>query len=226
MARLLLLSVAAVAHLAAAAPEPQITARADLHARADASILGYISTSGASEFSDLQSCDFPATLSQSGSYAQCCESGKPCHFYTSCSAGNAIAESTSVFCDLGFCNTAVIVSTAGAQNGKSNVGCWATTLGKDAFDLVQDIGTATPAPRSTQSSSDDESSNSVTPTGSATEPSETGSETETETPTETDASSSPTSDTAPSSSSPGAAAGAAKPLTGLVGLIAGLAALL
>lgn len=48
MARILALSLAA-ASLAAAAPEPQITARAELHPRADSSILGYISTSGASQ---------------------------------------------------------------------------------------------------------------------------------------------------------------------------------
>lgn len=32
-----------------AAPAPEVTARAALHPRADASILGFISTSGASE---------------------------------------------------------------------------------------------------------------------------------------------------------------------------------
>ncbi|KAK7181783.1 hypothetical protein PSPO01_12233 [Paraphaeosphaeria sporulosa] len=240
MARILALSFV-TASLAAAAPEPLITARAELHPRADSSILGWISTSGASRLSDVRSCDFPQTLTQSGSYAQCCEKDKECNFYTTCSAGNVIAESTSVFCDEGFCNTGIILETKGATSAQSYLGCWATSLGKDPITLIQSMGAAKkskstlppsqtnsftdkhiatgPAPTGLTSSTDDSSiteSGSAASTGTATVSSSSESESE----------SSPTSESSPSSSSPGAAAGVAKPLTGVVGLIAGLVAML
>ncbi|KAL5373676.1 hypothetical protein DPSP01_012538 [Paraphaeosphaeria sporulosa] len=218
MARILALSFV-TASLAAAAPEPLITARAELHPRADSSILGWISTSGASRLSDVRSCDFPQTLTQSGSYAQCCEKDKECNFYTTCSAGNVIAESTSVFCDEGFCNTGIILETKGATSAQSYLGCWATSLGKDPITLIQSMGATGPAPTGLTSSTDDSSiteSGSAASTGTATVSSSSESESE----------SSPTSESSPSSSSPGAAAGVAKPLTGVVGLIAGLVAML
>lgn len=49
MARVLVMRVTALAPLAAMALQPQITPQPELYPRADASILGYISTSGASE---------------------------------------------------------------------------------------------------------------------------------------------------------------------------------
>ncbi|KAF1968437.1 hypothetical protein BU23DRAFT_602175 [Bimuria novae-zelandiae CBS 107.79] len=227
MARIWALSFVAVAPLAAGAPEPQITARAALHPRADSSILGYISTSGASELTDLRSCLWPATLTQSGSYAQCCEADKPCDFFTTCSAGNVIAESTSIFCNWGYCNTAVMVPSAGDESGKSVLGCWATDIGERAFYLVQDGSgvtshsgrSTTTVPSLTQRPSDSRSDSSAAPTGTATESFESESETETGSP-------SPTGEITPSSSSPGAAAGVTRPLTGFVGFIAGLLAVL
>lgn len=162
-----LLSLVAVA---ATSPDPQITARAQLGKRqSDPALLGYISASGASRCesnnhvpqfkleqysrhplglasntvtnvdSDARSCDFPATLSSSGSLAQCC-SGSDCVFWSSCSAGTLFAQSTSLRCDQGFCNTAVLVATPGASNGESYLGCWATSLGEDSFTIVRDVG--------------------------------------------------------------------------------------
>lgn len=58
MARILALSFVA-ASLAAAAPEPLITARAELHPRADSSILGWISTSDASRRKHPELCTRP-----------------------------------------------------------------------------------------------------------------------------------------------------------------------
>jgi hypothetical protein len=90
--------------------------------------------------SDSRTCDYPATLSSSGSLAQCCASASPCIFWSSCSAGTLFASQTSLFCDQGYCNTAVLVPTAGASIGQSYLGCWATSLGQEPFTLVRDIG--------------------------------------------------------------------------------------
>ena len=64
MARALSLTLLAAAPLAAlatppAAPAPEITARAALHPRADSSILGFISTEGASERTIALSSETP-----------------------------------------------------------------------------------------------------------------------------------------------------------------------
>lgn len=100
----------------------------------------YIPTNLGSIVTDLRTCDFPATLTRSGSYAQCCSPSGPCNFYTSCSGNVLIAASTSVSCDTGFCNTGVIVASGGAQSGgASNLGCWATTLGTAPFSLVKTV---------------------------------------------------------------------------------------
>ncbi|KAH7385244.1 hypothetical protein DE146DRAFT_759499 [Phaeosphaeria sp. MPI-PUGE-AT-0046c] len=125
--------------LAAAAADPQITARAELAPRQDdPAFLGFVSASG---FSDARSCDFPATLSRSGSLAQCCASAS-CTFWSSCSAGTLFASQTSLFCDQGYCNTALLVNTLGANSANSYLGCWATSLGEAPFSIVRDLGSA------------------------------------------------------------------------------------
>ena len=53
-----------------------------------------------------------------------------------------MGASTSYACETGICNTAIVLPTAGANGGKSDLGCWATNFGSSAFTLVQDIGTA------------------------------------------------------------------------------------
>ncbi|KAH7359831.1 hypothetical protein BKA66DRAFT_573939 [Pyrenochaeta sp. MPI-SDFR-AT-0127] len=128
----------------AAAPDPLITPRAELSPRqnSDPAVLGWVDATNG-QFSDLRSCDFPATLSTSGALAQCC-SGSSCTFWQSCSAGTLFAQSTSLRCDQGFCNTAVIVPTVGATSGQSYLGCWATSLGESAFTVIKDIGSAQP----------------------------------------------------------------------------------
>lgn len=109
----------------------------------------------------------------------------------------------------------MIVPSNGASNGNSFLGCWPTSLGRSAFDLVQTINSAAIAPANTRSSS---GSGSVTGGSSGSSPRSTGSQ------------SSPTTGTsagvAPATSSPGAAAMGAKPLTGVLGVVAGLLAML
>ena len=53
-----------------------------------------------------------------------------------------MGASTSYACETGICNTAILLPTAGANGGKSDLGCWATNFGSSAFTLIQDIGTA------------------------------------------------------------------------------------
>ncbi|OAL02840.1 hypothetical protein IQ06DRAFT_292135 [Phaeosphaeriaceae sp. SRC1lsM3a] len=131
--------ISSLVALAAAAADPQITARAELAPRQDdPAFLGFVSASG---FSDARSCDYPATLSRSGSLAQCCASAS-CTFWSSCSAGTLFASQTSLFCDQGYCNTAILVNTIGASNGQNYLGCWATSLGEAPFTIVRDIGSA------------------------------------------------------------------------------------
>ena len=79
------------------------------------------------------------TLSSSSSLAQCC-SGSDCVFWSACSAGTLFAQSTSLRCDQGYCNTAVLVPTPGAKSGESYFGCWATSLREGAFTIVRDVG--------------------------------------------------------------------------------------
>ncbi|KAL1795605.1 hypothetical protein ACET3X_005829 [Alternaria dauci] len=131
----------------AAVPDPLITPRAELAPRQtsageDPALVGWVDATNG-QWSDLRSCDYPATYSTSGSYAQCCASGSSdCIFWSSCSAATLFAAQTSLFCDQGYCNTAVVVPTVGASEGVSYLGCWATSLGQEAFTLVRDIGNA------------------------------------------------------------------------------------
>ncbi|KAJ4988484.1 hypothetical protein SVAN01_06101 [Stagonosporopsis vannaccii] len=209
-----LLSLVAVA---AASPDPQITARAQLGKRqSDPALLGYISESGASRYSDARSCDFPATLSSSGSLAQCC-SGSDCVFWSSCSAGTLFAQSTSLRCDQGFCNTAVLVATPGASNGESYLGCWATSLGEDSFTIVRDVGSAIATPTSSGSAASASASSSVSAASSARSASSRSSS------ASGSAASSGTatgSSTGTAQSSGAAVANAVKPVTGAFGLMA------
>ncbi|KAF2676092.1 hypothetical protein K458DRAFT_397335 [Lentithecium fluviatile CBS 122367] len=203
---------------AIATPDAQITARAKLHVRQDVdpSVLGWVSSSGASEFSDFRSCDFPATLSRSGSYAQCCGTSSACNFFTSCSVNTVFAESATVSCDNAICNTGVIVSTTGAKSRASFLGCWASSLGTDAFTLVQDVGSAptgTPTPTPSETSS-----NSSSRASSNTATSRFGTTTDLSSPTGSDASG--------TASTGAAASGTSQPLSGMVGLFAGFLALL
>jgi hypothetical protein len=78
-------------------------------------------------------------VSRSGSLAQCC-SGSACTFWSSCSAGTLFASQTSLFCDQGYCNTAVLVPSIGASSGQNYLGCWATSLGQNPFTVIADIG--------------------------------------------------------------------------------------
>lgn len=132
--------------------------------------------------SDLRACDFPATLSSSAALAQCC-TDSACVFWQACSAGTLFAESpsTSLRCDQGYCNTAIILPTVGAPAGHSYLGCWATTLGENPFTIVRDIGNtnspptpssapsppATSAPSSTATSGSPRQSSAAAPQSTA-----------------------------------------------------------
>ncbi|KAF2998963.1 hypothetical protein E8E13_007107 [Curvularia kusanoi] len=212
------------ATVAVASPDPQITARAQLGKRqSDPALLGYISESGASSFSDARSCDFPATLSSSGSLAQCC-SGSDCVFWSSCSAGTLFAQSTSLRCDQGFCNTAVLVPTPGAKSGESYLGCWATSLGQDAFTIVKDAGSALATPTAAASESDasasSASSASASASVSAASSARSASAKSSTSGTAASSGTATQSSTGTATSSGAAVANAAKPLTGVFGLVA------
>ncbi|KAH3911773.1 hypothetical protein HBI56_139470 [Parastagonospora nodorum] len=200
-------TISSLVALTAAAPDPLITPRAEVAARQDTNpaALGYVS---ASTFSDLRSCDYPATLSRSGSLAQCCQSSS-CIFWSSCSAGTLFASQTSLFCDQGYCNTAVLVPTVGASSGQNYLGCWATSLGQSPFTIVADVGSAavgvatgsvtgSSSARATGASSGGRSNAATSATGSAT----------------------PASSSVAVQSSGAAEHAVVQPLTGLFGLVA------
>ncbi|KAF2821225.1 hypothetical protein CC86DRAFT_470961 [Ophiobolus disseminans] len=128
--------LSSVIALAAASLDPQITPRAQLDARqnADPAFLGW--PVGASQTFSPRSCDFPATLSRSGSLAQCCAPNAPCVFWTACTGNLLLAAQTSLACDQGYCNTAVLVQSAGASNGQEYLGCWPTSYGSARFSVV------------------------------------------------------------------------------------------
>lgn len=85
-----------------------------------------------------QSCDYPATLSRSGHFMQCCEPGSKCNFFTACRNGTAVSPSYSVFCEEGFCNTAVIRNLSETLDSASYLACWPTNFGKSPFTLLRD----------------------------------------------------------------------------------------
>ncbi|KAH6868504.1 hypothetical protein BKA58DRAFT_440950 [Alternaria rosae] len=195
-----------------AAPDPLITPRAELAPRqtsseSDPALVGWIDATDG-QFSDLRSCDYPATFSTSGTFAQCCAPDSDCTFWSSCSSAALLAGSTSLFCDQGYCNTAVVVPTVGASKGVDFLGCWATSLGTGAFTVVRDIGDADVAPASSTETGDEGTTGS-SPTSTA-----------------ADASASETSSSATESSTDAdvttgsAAAETLEPLTGVVGLVA------
>jgi len=129
---------------AAAAADPRITPPPVLVRRQDVdpALLGWVDAVNG-QYSDRRTCDYPATLSTSAALAQCCAPNTPCTFWQSCSADTLFASpSTSLFCDQGHCNTAVLVNTVGASTGVHYLGCWATSLGSSAFTIVRDIGGA------------------------------------------------------------------------------------
>ncbi|KAF2763243.1 hypothetical protein EJ05DRAFT_472160 [Pseudovirgaria hyperparasitica] len=179
----------ALAQLATAVQDPLITHAPRLIPRQnDGELVGYVSTSGASEvITPAQQCDPTATLTSSGAYATCCPTSGSCNFFTSCSDGNLLAASTNVYCDQGYCNTGVIVPTAGASDGLSYLACWATEYGTDPFALVQ-----TPGDAMATNSGDNDSSENGSPMSTRG--------------TTTRASSSVSDSAAPSSTSGGAAA--------------------
>ncbi|KAF3051892.1 hypothetical protein E8E11_011252 [Didymella keratinophila] len=204
---------------AIASPDPQITARAQLGKRqSDPALLGYVSTSGASSFSGARTCDYPATLSSAGSLAQCC-SGSDCIFWSSCSAGTLFAQSTSLRCDQGYCNTAVLVATPGASSGESYLGCWATDLGQNAFTIVKDPGSAIATPTPSGSAASASASSSISAASSARSASASRSSASGSAASSGSAGSATGSSTAAASSG-AAVANAAKPLSGAVGLVA------
>ncbi|KAH7117693.1 hypothetical protein B0J11DRAFT_89781 [Dendryphion nanum] len=210
--------VFALLSIAAGNPDPVITpapVAAPLIPRqiSDPAFVGWVSTSGQQVFSQRRYCTYPETLTVSGSFAQCCGPTAACHFYTTCTNGNLVAAATSVFCDNGYCNAGVIVPSMGASGGNSFLGCWGTEIGRSAFSLVQNIGSAPIATATTRSSSSSESSSIG---GSRSVARSTFSETTAAT----------SSRAAPASSSPGVAAVVATPLTGVMGIVAGLLAML
>ncbi|CAO2653508.1 Nn.00g029190.m01.CDS01 [Neocucurbitaria sp. VM-36] len=204
--------VVIVAAAAAAAPDPLITPRAELASRQDSSdpaLLGWVDAPNG-QFSDQRSCDFPATLSSSGALAQCCASSS-CTFWQSCSAGTLFSgQSTSLFCDQGFCNTAVIVPTVGASSGVSYLGCWATSLGGSAFTIVRDIGNAPVATASSGASAQSSAKSSAASSKATTSAGSSAA-----------GSASATQSSAGATQSTGVAAtDAVQPLTGVFGLVA------
>ncbi|PSN64163.1 hypothetical protein BS50DRAFT_591120 [Corynespora cassiicola Philippines] len=219
--------IVALSRAVCAAPEPAITPRAELPVArrqdtlSDPARLGWVSESGASEFSDMRSCDSPQTLSRSGSLAQCCSPTGACEFWSTCSDGNLIAGSSSVFCDQGYCNTAVLVATPGASDGASFLGCWATSLGEDPFTIVQNVASAALAiPTTSPGSGSDEGSSSGSSRATSAR-SSAGSSAE-----ESLSEGSATGSAPAATESTGAAAFAAEPLTGVFGAVAMLYALL
>ncbi|PVH97066.1 hypothetical protein DM02DRAFT_616752 [Periconia macrospinosa] len=216
-----LVLIAAVSALSQA-PDAQITPGPELRMRqdnnADPALLGWVSTSGASRVSDRRTCDFPATLSRSGSFAQCCAPSGACNFYTSCSGNVLVAPSTSVPCEQGVCNTGVIVASVGVQSGGvSNLACWATELaGTAAFSLVRNVdSSAIAAPTSGSSSQGGSRSGSTSTRASSSSGGSASS------PTSGSGATSPTT-----SNAAFALADVQQPFTGIVGLMAGLLALL
>jgi hypothetical protein len=151
---------------AIAVAEPAVTAAPRLHPRqsVDPALVGYMSASGGCKssaesinhvsFADTlpddngRTCDYPQTMSTSGSFAQCCPTSGACPFYTACSSNTLLAAGASVSgvpCDVNpglTCNTAVLATTAGVSGGASYLACWQATLGSSAFTFVQDIGSA------------------------------------------------------------------------------------
>ncbi|KAF2846610.1 hypothetical protein T440DRAFT_359224, partial [Plenodomus tracheiphilus IPT5] len=195
---------------AAAAPDPLVTPRAVVAPRQDdPALLGWLDASNG-QYSDRRTCDYPATLSTSATLAQCCSPSSPCTFWQSCSAGTLFAgPSTSLFCDQGYCNTAVLVNTIGASSGPGYLGCWATSLGSGAFTVIRDVGGAVATASVSETSTSEVSSRveesvSRSLSGSAETTSATGS----------------SAGAGASTTAAGAAGGAAKPLTGVFGLVA------
>ncbi|KAL6703388.1 hypothetical protein ACN47E_009730 [Coniothyrium glycines] len=151
----LALALASLVATGAAVADAAVTPRAELGRRQeDPALLGWVDAVNG-QFSDSRACDYPATLSSSGALAQCCASGAACVFWSSCSAGTLFAAATSLLCDQGYCNTAVLLPTVGAGTGaaQSYLGCWATTLGQAPFTLIRDIGPAAVVPPTTASAS-------------------------------------------------------------------------
>ncbi|KAF1850471.1 uncharacterized protein K460DRAFT_361251 [Cucurbitaria berberidis CBS 394.84] len=201
---------------AAAVPDPLITPRAALAPRQarDPALLGWVDAPNG-QFSDQRSCDFPATLSSSGALAQCCATSS-CTFWQSCSAGTLFAQQASLFCDQGYCNTAVLVPTVGASSGLQYLGCWATSLGEQAFTVVRDIGSgpvATSAP-SSGSASASAGSSAASSRATSARSSDAGSASSHSSASATQSSASAASSTA------AAAVNTAMPLTGVFGLVA------
>ncbi|KAH7084454.1 hypothetical protein FB567DRAFT_82912 [Paraphoma chrysanthemicola] len=202
-------TTASIVAIAAAAADPQVTPRAELAQRqnSDPAFLGYIS---AATFSDARSCDFPATLSRSGSLAQCCASAS-CTFWSSCSAGTLFASQTSLFCDQGYCNTAVLVPTVGASSGQNYLGCWATSLGQNPFTIVANIGSASVGQLTSARSGNSALGRASSITGSVARSSVTSAA----------GSGSPTQSATGASQSTGAASAVGvTPVTGAIGLVA------
>ncbi|RYN32016.1 hypothetical protein AA0112_g6315 [Alternaria arborescens] len=148
MKSIVAMAISSITVTVTAVPDPLVTPRAELAPRQtssgdDPALLGWVDATNG-QWSDLRSCDYPATYSTSGSYAQCCAPGSSdCIFWSSCSAATLFSPQTSLFCDQGYCNTAVVVPTVGASGGVSYLGCWATSLGQEPFTLIRDIGDGT-----------------------------------------------------------------------------------
>lgn len=139
--------------------------------------------------------------------------------WSSCGGGTLFAQSTSLRCDVGYCNTAVLVATPGATSGESYLGCWATDLGEAPFTIVKEVSTTGSVPGSSASGSGNVASNTESSSTRSTAPpsgsgssSGSGSAASSGTPTQ--------SSTGSAQSSGAAAANIAKPLTGVFGLVA------
>lgn len=218
---------AAAMHLAAAIPDAVITPAAQLQPRQDAgpSLLGCVHTRGKSEYApeDRRTCDFPATLTVRGELAQCCEPSAACNFFSECSAGTLFAESTSVFCDQGYCNTGVIIESTAEQTATVGfLGCWPTELGEDLITLMRWKGDPPQGTVVAPTATGEDGAMSTSESDSV----ETASATETgdESTPATDGESTETSSTTPSST--GGAAPLALGSFGVLGMLAGAVAVL
>ncbi|KAM0719937.1 hypothetical protein Q7P37_004072 [Cladosporium fusiforme] len=151
--KLVVLSFAASAF--AIDPElPVITAAARLYRRQeDPAFVGLVGD----QFDEPRSCDFPQTVSTSGSFVQCCPTSGACPFYTTCSSNTLVASNATVPCDVDpalTCNTGWVLTADNDLNTGSYLACWQTSLGTSPFTILRNLdATATSAPGNASSSS-------------------------------------------------------------------------
>ncbi|KAL1591165.1 hypothetical protein WHR41_00169 [Cladosporium halotolerans] len=155
-----------VAHTIAG-EQPAITPAPRLHRRQDdPALVGYVEQA----FYESRRCDYPQTVSTSGSYVQCCPATGECPFYTTCSSNTLLAANATVPCDVDAtlaCNTGLVFATRDAADPASYLACWQTSLGSDALTIIQSVDETAVAGGSTRSASGS-GSTSETSSGSST----------------------------------------------------------